>query len=355
MSTRDDRGSCAFELLRSANPVELGDIRRELDEERLAAAQARALARLGDRFEPELGCGHLQRRATGGSRRSAHGLRLAATAGALAAAAAAVATVLPDGGEPARAVQVLNAAATVARVQPATAPRPHDYVYVKQRFGLLGGPAETVEWWVASDGSGRMRRSGAGAVGVMTGADGRRTIVEGRGRTARDVTFGAGRFDTLYERVNPGVLVGDVGSLPIDPRQLDAALRRKLREAPDFNSDPATQSLQMLQLIEEILGNPLASPELRSAVYGIAAKLEGVQTREHVRDPVGRPATAIALCSAAIPASYELFFDPATTAALGTREVGSVPCNGEHSQRSGVTAYSVYLARATVDSINERP
>jgi hypothetical protein len=80
-----------------------------------------------------------------------------------------------------------------------------------------------------------------------------------------------------------------------------------------------------------------------------------VQTREHLRDPVGRPATAIALRSDAIPARYELFFDPATAATLGTREVDSVACDQPHSQSSGTTAYSIYPQQGTVGSISERP
>jgi hypothetical protein len=60
-----------------------------------------------------------------------------------------------------------------------------------------------------------------------------------------------------------------------------------------------------------------------------------VEIRENESDPVGRAATAITLCSAAIPARYEVFFDPATSATLGTREVSSVPCNDVRSSFSG--------------------
>jgi hypothetical protein len=226
---------------------------------------------------------------------------------------------------------------------------------VKQRSGIIGGPTATVEWWTASDGSGRMHRSGAHTMGVYEDARGeRRIFVEGHDRTPPDATFGPGRFAEFYEQVNPGVLDARIDGLPSDPEGLELLLRRKLREARDFNPDPTTQSLQMLQLIQEILANPLASPELRSAVYEIAAGLEGVETREHVADPVGRPATAIVLCSAAIPARYEVFFDPATSDTLGTREV-DVPCDGAGSQQSGLTSYGVHLEQGTVDSTHQRP
>jgi uncharacterized protein (UPF0147 family) len=183
----------------------------------------------------------------------------------------------------------------------------------------------------------------------------RRVILKGHDRTARDATFGPGRFAEFYERVNPGVLDGRIDELPTDPQTLKAVLLHKLREALDFNPDPATQSLQMLQLLEEVLANPLAPPKVRGAVYDIAAGLEGVEIKERVTDPVGRAATAIALCSPAIPAHDEVFFDPATSATLGTREVNSVACNDVSSRGSGLGSYSVYLEQATVDSIHTRP
>jgi hypothetical protein len=361
MSKRTDHESRAFAVLQSANPARVEDIRRELDDERLAAALAHA--RAVPEGNHQVGVGRRAGRATGRAPRNARRVRLvgaAAAAVAMALALTRLLAVLPGGGAPARAQQVLNAAASIAATQPATAPGPGEYTYVKQRRGLIGGPSETVEWWIAADGSGRMRRTGASAIGVWSLADGRmrrlRATVEGRDRAARNASFGPGRFDELYEKVNPGVLDGRIDELPTGPKALDAVLRRKLGRALDFNPDPSTQSLQMLQLLEEILANPLASPKLRSAVYEIAAGLESVEISEHVTDPIGRPATAIALCSAAIPARYEVFFDSATSATLGTREVDSAPCDKARSHRSsGLIGYNVYLKQGTVRSIHEQP
>jgi hypothetical protein len=357
MNERTDHEGRAFALLRSANPVEVEDLRRELDEERLAAARAHAYATL-EKPRPVV-----ERLAAAHSPRAARRVGLlgaaAAAGAALMVALTGLVPVLPGGGEPATALRVLNAAASIAAAQPATGPGPGEYTYVKQRFGIIGGPSGTVEWWIASDGSGRMHLSGAHTTGVITYEDGRgaerRVIVKGHDRTAHDATFGPGRFAEFYEKVNPGVLDGRIDELPTDPETLKAVLLHKLHEALDFNPDPATQSLQMLQLLEEVLANPLAPPKLRGAVYHIAAGLEGVEIKERVTDPAGRAATAIALCSAAIPARYEVFFDPATSATLGTREVSPVACNGMGSHRSGLASYGVYLEQATVDSIHKRP
>ena len=361
MSKRTDHESRAFAVLQSANPARVEDIRRKLDDERLAAALADARAVLDGNHR--VGVGRRADRAAGRAPRNARRVRLvgaAAVAMAMALALTVLLAVLPGGGAPARAQRVLNAAASIAATQPATAPGPGEYTYVKQRRGLIGGPSETVEWWIAADGSGRMRRTGAPAIGVWSSADGRmrrlRATTEGRDRAARDATFGPGRLDEFYEKINPGVLDGRTDELPTNPKALDAVLRRKLGKALDFNPDPSTQSLQMLQLLEEILANPLASPKLRSAAYKIAAGLENVETSEHSTDPIGRPATAIALCSAAIPVRYEVFFDSATSATLGTREVDSAPCDEPRSHRSSrLTGYNVYLKQGTVHSIHEQP
>jgi hypothetical protein len=344
MSQRSDREDGAFALLQDANPVEIEDIRGELDEERLAAAWAQIVE--ASRVAPR------------GPRRPR--VRLAGLAGGAAAAALTVAglvVLFQGGGEPASALRVLNAAASIAAREPE--PGPGQYTYVRQRFGVTGGLAGTVEWWVASDGSGRMHRSGPQVTAVWRSGDGQRRELPatpvGGDRAARDVTFGPGRFAEFYARVNPGLLDSPVEELPTDPDSLERVLRLKLQGAADFNPDPGARSLQLLQVIEQVLANPLASPELRGAVYKVAARLEGVEVSENVTDAVGRAATAISLCSAAIPVRYEVFFDPTTSATLGTREVSPVACNDVRSDPSGPTGYSVYLEEATVDSIHQRP
>jgi hypothetical protein len=337
--------STAFVLLQIANPVDVAEIRRELGEERLAAARARALRAA------------LPRR-TAYVRR----IRAARAAGGVAVVTVAVVGLLvlfQSGGEPASPLRVLNAAAGIAAREPAATLGPGQYIYVRQRSGVVGGREETVEWWIAADGSGRMARRGPQAIGVWRSANGkvrtRDAKAVGPARAPRVVTFGPGRFSALYARINPGVLEGRIDDLTPDPAALESVLRRKLEGAADFNPDPAAQSLQLLQVVEEVLANPLASPELRSAAYRVAAQLEGVTVQQGVEDPVGRPATAIALCSASIPARYDVFFDPATSATLGTREVSPGACSGAPPHPAGLTSFTVYSEEGTVNSIHDRP
>jgi hypothetical protein len=342
MRETSHRGNHAFALLEAANPVDVEGIRSELNEERLATARARIFEEL--------------RNANGrGSRRVWR-----AVAGATAAAVTTVGlfVLFQGGAEPASPLRILNAAASIAAREPTTVPGPGEYLYVKQRSGVVAGRSVTVEWWIASDGSGRMVRRGQPATAIWSLGNGHKrelpATVTGRARTARNVTFGPGRFADLYARVNPGLLGGRTEGLPTDAASLEPVLRSQLERAADFNPDPGAYSLQMLQVIEAVLANPLASPQLRSAAYELAARLDGVSVDQDATDPIGRRATAIALCSAAIPAHYELFFNPATSATLGTREVSPASCGGAPSV-SAITSFTVYLEKTTVDSIHERP
>ena len=94
------------------------------------------------------------------------------------------------------------------------------------------------------------------------------------------------------------------------------------------------------------LHHPLASPELRGALYDVASRLDSVKVTQGVKDPAGRTATAITLKRSAI--HYAIFFDPATSEVLATGRVAYDP---------GLTYsdYTLYLERAMVNSIRERP
>jgi hypothetical protein len=350
MSERTDKTRHAFALLQATNPVDLDRLRDELDEARLDAARTAAL-----KAQPLPDNGLLDQRWSRGRR--SRRLAWAAVLVALTGSAWGLLSNLPGGNEPARAERVLSAAASLAAKQPATSPGPGQYMYLKERNGLIGGPSETVEWWVSSDGSGRMHRTGGKAIGAVTSANGRVYGLRGwgsaRDKRTHDLTFGRGGFANVYDEVNPGILHGRLDDLPTNPERLEVVLRQKLRSAIDYNADPAAQSVQMLQVIEEALANPLASPALRSAAYQVAAGLDGATINEHATDPAGTAATRISFCLPAIPMRYEVFFDPSTSATLGTQESDTTACRS--SAPPGLTSYSVYQQKAIVDSIKKRP
>lgn len=256
--------------------------------------------------------------------------RLALVAVAAAAALVAVVAALPAGERGAPAI--LDAAAATAAEQRSTVPPPGAYAYFSERGTTSVGTVR--EWWVARDGSGRLRER------MTIGNDFERPADDPslpRWRRAgpswiRDTRFGAGEFATIHARASSTVLETDVLSLPTDPDALESALRAELRAAA-LDSDPETgfhggadpASYQLLTVIEQSLAHPLASPQLRSGLYRVAARLDGVEVVEDVEDPAGRPATVLRLDRDLHPGTVrqEVYFDPATAATLATRLITS--------------------------------
>jgi hypothetical protein len=138
-----------------------------------------------------------------------------------------------------------------------------------------------------------------------------------------------------------------------DPDALQRALEGELARANSDDPDLDTgftpgfpREEQLLILIAQTLAHPLASPELRGALYDVASRLDRVKVAQGVKDPAGRPATAITLKRSAI--HYAIFFDPATSEVLATGRVAYDP-------GLRYSDYTLYLERATVNSIRERP
>ena len=198
----------------------------------------------------------------------------------------------------------------------------------------------------------------------------------------RDRRFGVGRFPAVYRSVSPTVLDLPVDTLPTEPVALAALLRRELAEAaadddPEtgFVGGPDASSGELLIVIGQILADPLARPELRSALYEVAGTLEGADVDEHGQDPNGRRAAVIGLDETTKSGGanrYELFFDPRTSATLATRlttvelvsaePVATPDPDGIQSEpdqgprvRTTFTDFTIYEQRGTVDSIHARP
>jgi hypothetical protein len=285
--------------------------------------------------------------------------RLLALAAAAAAGFAAVMVTLP--GDDRSAASVLEAAAATAAEQPATAAAPGTYAYFRERStaAVTADPTASVasgtEWWVARDGSGRVRDTFQidNDFEYPTDEPGLpRWREAGPRRWVRDARFGPGRFDAVHRRIAPGVLSPRVDRLPTDPAALEAELTSRLRAAAR-DADPETgfrgpvQQYQLLIAIEQTLAHPLASPELRSALYRVAATLDDVKVAEDQEDPAGRPATVLVHTRDTHPGTErtELFFDAGTAASLAARTTTA----------GGATQTWIYTPPATVESVDSRP
>jgi hypothetical protein len=313
--------------------------------------------------------------------------RLACAVGAVAAVLAVLFAALPAGDRPAPSVRALDALAATAAKQPSTVPEAGEYTYLKVRSGADTSrerSRRTTEWWIAADGSGRVLQRSYIGNDFESPSDNLPTRWRrvGGGWWQRDVRFGPGEFSRVHRVVAPGVLDLDVEALPTDPGDLEQVLRRTLREAA-ADADPETgfhdgarpTAQHLLTVIEQTLAHPLAPPALRSALYRVAARLDGVEVTEGAKDPIGRRATALTLEARLRGGSrrLEVFFDPATSAALGRRDVsgwrqpapsatppppGETPAPvppGSSGTTSTLTDFSVYTRPVAVESIHERP
>lgn len=378
MRKRTSPAGRAFEMLRAANPVEVEELRREPRDAALAAVRERILVDV----------------APGSLRPSRSRLvRLGAAGGATAAIIAALLALLPSEEQQSTGVRLLEAAAATAAAQPSVTPRPGAYAYVKERAtksedreGRLRKATAIREWWIAADGSGRIVDRGRRQLGGVPLADGRSEPsnphlclppegpVQGWDPATAppglkvcvqniapviDARFADGQFADLYEERSPNVLglpngkPRRVDTLPTDPDALQRALEGELDRANSDDPDLDTgfrsgfpREEQLLILIAQTLAHPLASPELRGALYDVASRLDRVKVTEGVKDPAGRPATSITLKRSAI--HYGILFDPATSELLATGSVAYDP-------GLRYSDYTLYLERATVSSIRERP
>ncbi len=171
------------------------------------------------------------------------------------------------------------------------------YLYRRTRLYAPSSQGEPVKsvWW-ANDGSGRVRQ-GAGD----------------------DTTFG------------PGQMVTDTG--PLDQLSSDSAVLREQmmrRMAPDGASpepfdqfspgpgQPDHVTAGMIRSIGELLADPNTTPELRAALFRVAAGLDGVSLTRDVLDPVGRPAIELSVTTE--ERLHHWWFDPETQQLLAWQD-----------------------------------
>jgi hypothetical protein len=231
------------------------------------------------------------------------------------------------------AAAVLNEAASVAAdLPPSQVPDPGQYLYYRTTQGSIqdsGAPlgernfllysTETIDTWVAPDGSGRQRIVVA-APHLLYPAD--QSAWEAAGSPNYEVQS-AGVFDTkfpsttriggpLIEEVNGENYLAypDDSRIPTDPSALKQYLNRY-----DHNSGPATAFLIAGDLLQEG-----ASPALRSALFQVIEQLPGVKVLGPTKDEAGRPGLGVALDVGTGDRSV-LVFNTKTSAVLGLKSL----------------------------------
>ncbi len=161
------------------------------------------------------------------------------------------------------------------------------------------------ETWVAPDGSGRIAEE---VLDIEFLSDEDRI---GWGRLGGDLRL------AINEEYGPGSLdYQSYGSLPTDPDKL----RNELLAVPHGDW---SEEVGLLWSVEDVLRDGGAPPELRAALFRVAAGIDGIELVGEVTDRVGRPGIAVAL-------EYEgnglvfrewMIFDPETASLLGTEKL----------------------------------
>jgi hypothetical protein len=100
----------------------------------------------------------------------------------------------------------------------------------------------------------------------------------------------------------------DVSRLPTDPERLAAQLQTGI-PADEVLPDPE-RTMGVVRVL--LLDYPNLTPNVRAALFEVAAGLEGVRRTEHVEDPVGRSAIALSVASTEVRGTWTYYFDPAT-------------------------------------------
>lgn len=294
---------------------------------------------------------------TGDAAPSARGPRAWVAAVLVVLTVAAALVVLPgrDRGTDAAAAAVLNEVADVAAGGAPPAVGPGEFVYTRSKDTYM---ATTVladnqhvtalvshdrEIWIGSDGSGRLRvRSGKP---FFLGERDRQNWEEaGRPELGEsgvsDQTFGPG-----------GLSATDFSSYPREADDLYERIRHDAQGAGD------SLDSEMLVLVGDLLRETAAPPELRAALFRVAARIPGVELIGDVEDPVGREGIAVGRESddGGYLERIELIFDPDTSELLAERQLLLEEVDWVDAEPGTVIGWAVYLDNGVTNSVDEKP
>lgn len=290
---------------------------------------------------------------------------------AIAVPAAAVALLvsvagIPGGGQRSPAtLPALAKVAEAAAAQPAPdTALPYRYQKTQSRYldTAVWSPrlawsyfeSETDEEWIAGDGSGR-RHSVVAPVRFAGPED--REAWEAAGKPNFQPHAWSGHTDD--ETLRPGsdhtrLYEAELSGIPTDPVEISEWLLDQVTKSHNGFS-PAVRSLN---LVSEILNDPLATPELRAALYEAEGRVPGIEYLGRAADATGRPGVAIGAESAnsGAPTRYELIFDPGTSQVLATEEIILEPPAAFPRERTPVlSSAKLFIESGGVRSPDERP
>jgi len=214
--------------------------------------------------------------------------------------------------------------------------------------------SETDEEWIAGDGSGRRHRVVAP---VKFAGPEDREAWEAAGRPDFQPHAWSGHVED--EMLRPGsdsnrIYKAELSGIPTDPVEVSEWLIAQVAKSQNGFS-PAVRSLN---LVSEILNDPLATPELRAALYEAEGLIPGIEYFGKATDAIGRPGIAIGAESANSGAltRYSLIFDPETSQVLATEETTLEPPAAFSYEKTPVlSGAKLFIESGGASSPGERP
>jgi hypothetical protein len=268
------------------------------------------------------------------------------------------------------AIMSLMALATPTKGEPiATIGKP--YSYLKTRGTYLSTTTydhrtwsvyqpQAVEQWIGEDGSGRQRT--VSGVPRFVGPRNRqawedagrpRFLAHGFRAHTGDEFLPAGSFtDRLY---SPAAIAG----MPSDPDKLSRWLRAQAND-PLNGGGPGNgfpDSARTLELVAELLQNPLVTSSQRAALYAAESMVPGIEDLGQTHDEIGRWGVAIGARSAnsGAPTLYSLIFDPRTSRVLASETAMLAAAPALIDEGMPVVSSTVYLTEGRTASRRARP
>jgi hypothetical protein len=292
----------------------------------------------------------------------------------IAAAVAAVALValigsglLPLGAQPdPAAAAALNRAADVAAAQPAGSGV--GYRHTKSEGAYLSGvggdsdhpdgiwalvPVER-EIWIGPDGSGRLIESRGEP--IWFGPDDKAAWVA----AGSPDLLGGQDSDTRFGPTPPGFEPGTPqpwpGSLSyenLDALPTDVGALRAVIDARAAAGGGATD-YERFTIVGDLLRETVGTPQLRAALYRVAAGIGGVELIGSMTDRAGRTGIAVAMTSHESSRGLErrtLVFDPNTSMLLAEEDVLLEPVEWLDADPPVIIGYNTYLVSDVVATI----
>lgn len=285
---------------------------------------------------------------------------LAAVVGVAMVAALTLAVGLPNGINGNHdAMAALDEVAGTAASQPIQSTQlPYLYLKTQSRTidtSVAHGKAWSVyrseirEEWAAGDGSGRRRVTEeppqfvGPADRAAWEAAGKPNFLPANGGHTAEESLPAGSLED-------GVGGEELSALPTEPTALSQSLRQRAEDIHSSVPIPA----RTLELIGEMLRNPVATPELRAALYKAAAMVPGIEYLGERTDVTGRKGLAVGVVStySGGPTLYSLIYDPRNSKALAMEATVLEPVAFADTPAPFVISATIYLASGRTESLS---